>query len=443
MSENNKPQGLIYGLEDRPPLRSTFFAALQHLLAVFVAIITPPLIIAGALNLDLDTTGFLVSMSLFVSGIATFIQCRKVGPVGCGLLCIQGTSFSFIGPIIAAGMVGGLPAIFGATIAGSVVEILVSRVLKYTRRIITPLVSGIVVTLIGLSLIKVGITACGGGEAAKAAGTFGAFEHIGLAALVLIVIVLFNRSSNQYLRMSSIVIGLAVGYIVAWSVGLINFSSMQNFGAFNIPIPFKYGVTFNWSSIIALGLVYLITAIEAYGDITANSLISGQPVEGEVFMKRASGGILGDGVNSMLAGIFNSFPNSIFAQNNGMIQLTGVASRYVGFFIAGMLMLLGLFPAVGLVFSLMPDPVLGGATLLMFGTVAAAGIRIIASQEINRKATLVIAISFSFGLSVELVPEILCQLPEAIRSIFSSGITTGGVMAILTNALIRIKEGQR
>ena len=441
MSENNKPQGLIYGLEDRPPLRSTFFAALQHLLAVFVAIITPPLIIAGALNLDLDTTGFLVSMSLFVSGIATFIQCRKVGPVGCGLLCIQGTSFSFIGPIIAAGMVGGLPAIFGATIAGSVVEILVSRVLKYTRRIITPLVSGIVVTLIGLSLIKVGITACGGGEAAKAAGTFGAFEHIGLAALVLIIIVLFNRSSNQYLRMSSIVIGLAVGYIVAWSVGLINFSSMQNFGAFNIPIPFKYGVTFNWSSIIALGLVYLITAIEAYGDITANSLISGQPVEGEVFMKRASGGILGDGVNSMLAGIFNSFPNSIFAQNNGMIQLTGVASRYVGFFIAGMLVLLGLFPAVGLVFSLMPDPVLGGATLLMFGTVAAAGIRIIASQEINRKATLVIAISFSFGLSVELVPEILCQLPEAIRSIFSSGITTGGVMAILTNALIRIKEG--
>ena len=436
----NKPKGLIYGLEDRPPFRATIFAAVQHLLAVFVAIITPPLIIAGALNLDLDTTGFLVSMSLFVSGIATFIQCRRVGPVGCGLVCIQGTSFSFIGPIIAAGMLGGLPAIFGATIAGSVVEMLVSRVLRYTRRIITPLVSGIVVTLIGLSLIKVGITACGGGEVAKIAGTFGAFENIGLAALVLLVIVFFNRSSNHYLRMSSIVIGLVVGYVVAWMMGMVNFSAMQNFGTFNIPVPFKYGISFDWSSIIALALVYLITAIEAYGDITANSLISGQPVEGEVFMKRASGGILGDGVNSMLAGIFNSFPNSIFAQNNGMIQLTGVASRYVGFFIAAMLMLLGLFPAVGLVFSLMPDPVLGGATLLMFGTVAAAGIRIIASQEINRKATLVIAISFSCGLSIELVPEILSQLPETLRNIFSSGITTGGVMAILTNALIRIKE---
>ena len=163
-------------------------------------------------------------------------------------------------------------------------------------------------------------------------------------------------------------------------------------------------------------------------------------MEGEKFMKRASGGILADGFNSMLAGVFNSFPNSIFAQNNGMIQLTGVASRYVGYFIAGMLLLLGLFPVVGLVFSLMPEPVLGGATLLMFGTVAAAGIRIIASQNINRKATLVIAISFSFGLSVELVPEILSQLPETVRNIFSSGITTGGVMAILTNALIQIKE---
>ena len=437
---NETPKGLIYGLEARPPLRDTLFAALQHLLAIFVAIITPPLIIAGALKLDLETTGFLVSMSLFVSGVATFVQCRRLGPVGCGLLCVQGTSFSFIGPIIAAGLAGGLPAIFGATIAGSVVEMLVSRVLKYMRRIITPLVSGIVVTLIGLSLIKVGITACGGGEAAKAAGTFGSIEYVGLAALVLALIIFFNRSSNHYLRMSSIVIGLVIGYVVSWAMGMVNFSDIPDFGNLNIPIPFKYGVSFDLSAIVSLGLVYLITAIEAYGDITANSLISGQPVEGEKFMKRASGGILADGFNSMLAGIFNSFPNSIFAQNNGMIQLTGVASRYVGYFIAGMLVLLGLFPVVGLIFSLMPEPVLGGATLLMFGTVAAAGIRIIASQDINRKATLVIAISFSFGLSVELVPEILSQLPETVRNIFSSGITTGGVMAILTNALIQIRE---
>ncbi len=191
---------------------------------------------------------------------------------------------------------------------------------------------------------------------------------------------------------------------------------------------------------MALALIFVITAIEAYGDITANSMISGEPVEGEVFIRRASGGIFADGFNSMISGMLCAFPNSVFAQNNGMIQLTGVASRYVGYYIAGLLVLLGLFPAVGLVFSLMPEPVLGGATLLMFGTVAAAGIRIIASQEMNRKTTLVIAVSFSLGLSVELVPEILCQLPDTLRNIFASGITTGGLTAIVANALIRIKE---
>lgn len=430
---------LIYGLEDKPKLKDALFAALQHLLAIFVAIITPPLIISGALSLDVETTGFLVSMALFASGVSTFIQCRRFGFIGTGLLCVQGTSFSFIGPIISAGLAGGLPLIFGSCIAASSVEMIISRLLKYTRKIITPLVSGIVVTLIGLSLIKVGINACGGGEAARAAGTFGSMDNIGLAVLVLVVIIFFNRSSNRYLRMSSIIIGIAVGYAVAGLLGKVDFGAIPEFGMLYVPVPFKYGIAFDWSSIVAIGVVYLITAIEAYGDITANSLISGEPVEGEKFIKRASGGIFADGFNSMLAGIFNSFPNSIFAQNNGMIQLTGVASRYVGYYIAGFLILLGLFPVVGLVFSVMPDAVLGGATLLMFGTVAASGIRIIAAQDIDRKAILVMALSFSLGLSVELVPDILMGFPEAVRSVFASGITTGGLTAIIANALIRIK----
>ncbi len=181
---------------------------------------------------------------------------------------------------------------------------------------------------------------------------------------------------------------------------MVDFSNMPDYSLFNVPLPFKYGVSFNFSAILAFALVYVITAIEAYGDITANSLISGEPVDGEKFLKRAQGGILADGVNSFLAGMLNSFPNSIFAQNNGMIQLTGVASRYVGYFIALFLVLLGFFPIVGVIFSFMPDPVLGGATLLMFGTVASAG----------------------------------------VKNIFSSGITTGGLAAIISNMFIRIKE---
>ena len=445
-----KSKELIYGLNDRPPIRETIFAALQHLLAIFVAIITPPLIISSALKFDLDTTGFLVSMSLFVSGLATFVQCRRFGPIGAGLLCIQGTSFSFISPIIGAGLLGmvngkmnvemGLSYIFGACLVASVVEMVVSRLLPYTRKIITPLVSGIVVSLIGMCLIKAGINSCGGGQSAVDAGTFGSLQNLGLALLVLVSIIFFNRSNNRFLRMGSIVLGLLIGCVAAYALNMIDFSSLKGSGSLNIPVPFKYGLNFDLGTIIGIGLIYLVTAVEAFGDITANSLISGEPVEGPVFLKRAQGGVLADGFNSFLAAVFNSFPNSIFAQNNGMIQLTGVASRYVGYFIAGALVLLGLFPVVGKVFSLIPDPVLGGATLLMFGTVAAAGIRIIASTEITRKAVLVMAISFAMGLSVELVPGILDKMPDIIKNIFSSGITTGGLTAILANAFIRIKE---
>lgn len=440
---------LIYGLNDRPPLRETLFAALQHLLAIFVAIITTPLIIASALRFDIQTTGFLVSMSLFVSGIATFIQSHRVGPIGTGLLCIQGTSFSFISPIISAGMLGmvngkmdvalGLSYVFGGCLVASVVEMIVSRILPYTRKVITPLVAGIVVTLIGLCLIKAGINSCGGGQAAIDDGTFGSIRNLGLAVLVLVTIIFFNRSANRFLRMGSIVLGLLVGCVAAYCLGMIHFSDIHATGSLNIPVPLKYGLRFDVGTIVGLGLIYLVTAVEAFGDITANSLISGEPVEGPVFMRRAQGGILADGFNSMLAAFFNSFPNSIFAQNNGMIQLTGVASRYVGYFIAGALFLLGLFPVVGEFFSLIPDCVLGGATLLMFGTVAAAGVRIIASTKMDRKAVLVLAISFAMGMSVELVPDILSQMPSVIKSIFSSGITTGGVTAMIANACIRVK----
>lgn len=440
---------LIYGLNDRPPLRETLFAALQHLFAIFVAIITPPLIIASALRFDIQTTGFLVSMSLFVSGIATFIQSHRVGPIGTGLLCIQGTSFSFISPIISAGMLGmvngkmdvalGLSYVFGGCLVASVVEMTVSRILPYTRKVITPLVAGIVVTLIGLCLIKAGINSCGGGQAAIDDGTFGSIRNLGLAVLVLVTIIFFNRSANRFLRMGSIVLGLLVGCVAAYCLGMIHFSDIHATGSLNIPVPLKYGLRFDVGTIVGLGLIYLVTAVEAFGDITANSLISGEPVEGPVFMRRAQGGILADGFNSMLAAVFNSFPNSIFAQNNGMIQLTGVASRYVGYFIAGALFLLGLFPVVGEFFSLIPDCVLGGATLLMFGTVAAAGVRIIASTKMDRKAVLVLAISFAMGMSVELVPDILSQMPSVIKSIFSSGITTGGVTAMIANACIRVK----
>lgn len=452
MEQKETPKvDLIYKIEDKPNVRDSFFAAFQHLLAIFVAIITPPLIIAGAIGCSAKTTAYLISMALFASGISTFIQCKKIGPIGAKLLCIQGTSFSFIGPIMAAAVsiplaegaeipeAARLAMIFSVCMAASPVEMIISRFFKYLRNVITPLVSGIVVLLIGLSLIKVGVVACAGGYSAMHDGTFGSWQNLFVAASVIISVIIFNRINNKYFRMSSIVLGLIVGYIISYFFGMFDITKVNNSADFivNIPIPFKYGFGFSWGAFISIAIIYVITAIEATGDVTANCSISGEKIEGPDYVKRVSGGVLADGFNSFLAGVFNSFPNSIFAQNNGLIQLTGVASRRVGYYIAGFLIVLSLFPIVGNFFSIMPEPVLGGATLLMFGTVAAAGIRIISSQEINRKATMVLAISLSLGLGVELMPDVLGKAPEFIKAIFSSGITTGGLTAIIANLVIR------
>ncbi|MDK2624423.1 uracil-xanthine permease family protein [Vibrio vulnificus] len=437
---------LIYQLNDRPPLPQTLFAALQHLLAMFVAVITPSLIICQALGVSAEQTNTIISMSLFASGISSFIQIRTFGPIGSGLLSVQGTSFNFLGPIIGAGLAlkaGGasvesmMAAIFGTILVASFAEILLSRVLEYARRIITPLVSGIVVTLIGLTLIQVGLVSMGGGYAALGDGTFGSLDKLALAGTVLGLIVLLNRAKNPYVRVASIVIAMLVGYVMAYFMGMVDTRQASSSSALvALPIPIQFGLSFDWSLFIPLVLIFLITALEAIGDITATSEVSGEPVKGPVYMKRIKGGVLADGLNSAIAAVFNSFPNSTFSQNNGVILLTGVASRYVGYFIAGMLVLLGLFPGVASFVQLIPEPVLGGATIVMFGTIAAAGVRIISRVDLDRRAILIMALSFSMGLGIAQKPEILQFMPEFIKSIFSSGVAAGGITAIVLNLLL-------
>ncbi|EKF9133541.1 uracil-xanthine permease family protein [Vibrio cholerae] len=436
---------LVYQLNDRPPLPQTLFAALQHLLAMFVAVITPSLIICQSLGVPADQTNTIISMSLFASGLSSFIQIRTFGPIGSGLLSIQGTSFNFLGPIIGAGLAlkaGGadietmMAAIFGTILVASSAEILLSRVLQFAQRVITPLVSGIVVTLIGLTLVQVGLISIGGGYAAMADGSFGSLDKLALAGTVLAIIVLLNRAHNPYVRVASIVIAMLVGYVMAYLMGMVNTDNLAETQLIALPIPMQYGLGFDWSLFIPLVLIFLITALEAIGDITATSEVSGEPVKGPVYMKRIKGGVLADGLNSALAAVFNSFPNSTFSQNNGVILLTGVASRYVGYFIAGMLVLLGLFPGVASFVQLIPEPVLGGATIVMFGTIAAAGVRIISRVDLDRRAILIMALSFSMGLGIAQKPEILQFMPEFIKNLFSSGVAAGGITAIVLNLLL-------
>ncbi len=440
-----KASELVYRLDDRPPLPQTLFAALQHLLAMFVAVVTPSLIICQTLGLSESDTNSIVSMSLFASGLASFIQIKTLGPLGSGLLSIQGTSFNFLGPIIGAGLAmkaGGtsveamMAVIFGTILVASTAEIALSRCLDYAKRVITPLVSGIVVTLIGLTLIQVGLTSIGGGYAAINNGTFGEPKNLLLAGTVLAIIVGLNRFKNPYLRISSIIIAMTVGTLLAFCLGMVNVSSSENIELFAFPEPMRFGLGFDAGLLIPLVIVFLITSLEAIGDITATSETSEQPISGPIYMKRIKGGVLADGVNSALAALLNSFPNSTFSQNNGVIQLTGVASRYIGYFIAGMLVILGLFPSVAMMVQWIPEPVLGGATIVMFGTIAASGIKIISRCDLNRRAILIMALSFSMGLGLAQKPEILQFMPEWIKNILSSGMAAGGLTAIILNLVL-------
>ncbi|USP41107.1 uracil-xanthine permease family protein [Acinetobacter sp. XS-4] len=449
-SQNQSPHSqdqldLVYGLNDRPKPFIAFLAAFQHLLAIIVPIVTPGLLICLALGVSQQDTNMILSMSLVISGIATFLQCKKVGPFGAGLLIVQGTSFNFIGPIIGIGsamVAAGTPvnqvmaAIFGVVIAGSFIEMGVSQILPWVKRLITPLVTGIVVLLIGLTLIKEGLISMGGGYQAMQDHTFASADNLIMSCTVLAIIIVLNRIRVIWIKSSAILIALVSGYILAGFMGHLDFSGIKDAPLIQIPTPMHFGLSFSWGLFIPMAFIYLVTSLEAIGDVTATSKLSNQPVNGPEWMKRIKGGVLVNGANSLLAGLFNTFPSSVFAQNNGVIQLTGVASRYVGIWIAGLLILLGLFPVVAGVIQAVPQAVLGGAVMVMFGAVAASGINILSSVHLDRRALLIIAISLALGLGVAQVPQILEHLPELFKNIFSSGVATGGIAALILNVVL-------
>lgn len=436
----NEPSDLIYGLEEKPTPTVALFTALQHVLASLVGVITPPLIIGTVLGLN-AWLPYLISMSLFVSGLGTFIQARRIRHIGAGMICLQGTSFAFLAVILAAGFSvknrGGSPEdvmamIFGLTTVAAFIPMIVSRFLGQIRRLITPLISGTVVCLIGISLIKVSITDWGGGHNAA---NFGSVPNLLLGLLTLATIVLFSHARNRWLRLSAVILGMAVGCVAAALSGNLTLHPFTE-SWIAVPQPYRFGFQFDFSLFLPIALISLISILEAVGDLTANCLLSRQPVEGESYVRRLKGGILADGVSCMLAAIFSALPSTTFAQNNGVIQMTGVASRYVGMWIGCLLALLGLFPAFGAVVQQIPAPVLGGATLVMFGSVLAAGIRIMTQSPLTRRDMMIIAVSFGIGLGIEAQPEFLSHLPKVFANLFGSPISAGGIVAIVLNLVL-------
>ncbi|APQ76448.1 nucleobase:cation symporter-2 family protein [Clostridium botulinum] len=433
MKKNETDIQLMYGVNDKPQILMQILLGLQHIFAAFGGIIVVPIVISAALGFDAQTSTALISSAILAAGVATFIQSKGIGPIGARVACIMGTDFTFVAPAIAVGGKFGLSGIFGATILGAGIVIILSFFVKPLMKLFPPIVTGTVVSLIGLTLLPVSIDWAAGGVGSA---NYGSLKNISIALFIMIVTLLLNHYGKGLVSSASILIGMVVGYIICIPLGMVNFSSVSQASWVSLPKIFGYGITFNLQVLLPFIPAYFVTIIGTVGCLKAITEVSGIKAD----EKPITAGVLSDGVGSMLAGVFGALPNTSFSQNIGLIPLTKVASRYVTMMAGILLVILGLFPKFAALINIMPQPVLGGVGIVMFGTVAAAGIQTLSGVKLNNRNMLIIATSIGLGLGVTFRPEFIAKLPESLKMIFSSGISTGTIVALLLNVILKEKE---
>ena len=359
---------LVYGVDDNPSISKKIIFGIQHIFAAFGGIIVVPLVIASALGLDVKTTTALISATILASGLATIIQARGVGKIGSRVACIMGTDFTFVSPSISVGTVLGLPGIIGATILGAFLEIILSFFIKPLMKLFPPLVTGTVVCLIGLTLLPVAIDWAAGGSGAV---NYGDLKNISIAGIVLIITLILNIYGKGMISSASILIGMIIGYIICIPLGMVDFTSIKEASWVSIPRIFEYGVKFDLKAVLAFLPAYFVTTIETVGCLKA----VGESSNIEMKEEQVGEGVLADGIGSIIGGVLGSFPNTSFSQNVGVISLTKVASRHVAVMAGFILVILGFLPKISALITEIPQPVLGGVGIVMFGTVAASGIK--------------------------------------------------------------------
>ncbi|GAA0303113.1 uracil-xanthine permease family protein [Halarchaeum salinum] len=424
---------VMYGIEDKPPLGEAIPLGIQHVLAMFLGNVAPPLILAGAVGSVTGQTTFLVQMALIVAGVATLVQVFPIGPVGAKLPIVMGTSFAFLGPLIGIGSQFGIAAVFGASLLAAPVEMVMGLTLDRFRNYFPPLVTGIVVMLIGLTLIPTGMNYAAGASAGPSAAGYGSFANLGLAGLVLLITVVLNQFFEGFLRVISVFVGIVVGYVAAIAMGMVDFSAVATAGWITVPTPLKYGLAFPPSAVLTVAFLYIITGMETIGDISGTVSATGRDPSRE----ELRGGLIADGVMSAFGAVFNALPNTSFSQNVGLVNFTGVASRYVVGIGGVVLIVLGFVPKVGAVVSAMPDAVLGGGALILFAMIFSSGARIITQNvTLDHRNSTILALSMALGLGVAFRPEILQNFPTEVQTLFGSALVTGGIAALVLNVVI-------
>lgn len=437
-----------------PPLVKAVPLGIQHVLAMFVSNVTPAIIVAGAAGFGFGSNSpdfpellYLIQMSMLFAGIATLIQTIGFGPVGARLPIVQGTSFAFIPimiPLVAGQGVAALGGLFGGIVIGGIFHTLLGSVIGKIRFALPPLVTGLVVTMIGLALVKVGIEYAAGGVPAKASGSesYGSLLSWSAALVVIFVTLGIKFFTRGLLSISAVLVGILVGYVYCIAVGMLTIDaivgSWQRSAAFALPVPFKYGFDISVAAVVGFCLMAFVSAVETVGDVSG---ITKGGAGREATDREIAGATYADGIGTTVAGLFGGFPNTSFSQNVGLIAMTGVMSRHVVTIGAIFLIICGLVPKVGGVIRTVPIEVLGGGVIVMFGMVVASGISMLSDVKWDRRNMVIFAVALSFGLGLQLevmnvapgAPNALQHLPDTLRILGASGILPAALIAIVLN----------
>jgi xanthine permease len=428
-----------------PPLGRAIPLGIQHILAMFISNVTPAIIVCGAAGFgygsnspDFPQMIYMIQMSMFFAGIATLLQTIGFGPVGARLPVVQGTSFAFVPimvPLVAGKGVDAMAVLMGGVIIGGLFHTILGLFIGRIRFALPPLITGLIILMIGLALIKVGIQYAAGGVPAKAKGLaeYGGLMNWSVAGVVIIVTLLLKFFTRGMLSIAAVLIGIIAGYIVAYAMGMVNFDNIGKAAVVALPSPFHFGVEFSAAAIIGFCAMSFVSAVETVGDVSG---IAKGGADREASDAEIQGATYADGIGTAVAGVFGALPNTSFSQNVGLIAMTGVMSRHVVTIGAVLLILAGLVPKIGAFISTIPIEVLGGGVIVMFGMVTAAGVSMLSSVNWNRRNLIIFAISLSIGLGLQMEPEALQHLSGTAKVLLTSGLLPAAVIAIILNLIL-------
>lgn len=417
-----------------PPLGRAIPLGIQHVLAMFVSNVTVPIIIAGAAGLSAEQTTLMIQAAMFVAGVATLVQSLGLGPIGARLPIVMGTSFGFVPVLIPIAVGMGVPTALGAALCGGVAMALVGLFLPYVRFLFPPVVTGTFVIMIGTLLMPVGFAYIGGGFGAP---DFGSLHHLLLAGLVIVVTVGLHQFGRGIWSEMSPLAGLVAGFIAAMAFGYVDFSTVGSADWFSLPIPFAIGLEFHLAAILPVVLLAVVTCAESIGDIVGTTVggANREPTE-----KELSGGVMADGLSSVFAAIFNAYPQISFSQNVGIVAMTGVVSRYVVAIGGAFLVIAGLLPKLGAIISGIPNAVLGGVVMIMFGMIASAGIKMLSGIEFNKRNMLIVALSLATAIGLPAQEGLYAVYSENVQAIIESGLIPGALVALALNLILPRSE---